>query len=176
MRTFIIFSLILLSLSVSAQTRAYMMWEDNVSNQTFKAGDSTYITVKSAGGFTSKDSFMVTIFYGFINNGKNRKDTVFLLSYPEFEALPKQSNGTTKIGFKIPEDAQIGYARLFVRYAYFSALPFNIESVLGITEQVEEKEELKYFTLTGMEIKKPTEGLYIWRNNKGESGITYGLY
>lgn len=168
MRVFFIFFLLLVSQSVFGQRKVYL-WGTNLKDNTFEQGDSAWIRVKFDNDFTKNDTLNFTIWYDGVWDWQ---DTVFKMPMIDVLSIPMEADQTTILKFKIPEFALIGGARLGVRFGQFDLIPFTItQNTTSITNPLIEKNiKVFYYDILGNTIEKPTEGLYIWISETGETG------
>ena len=139
----------------------------------FKQGDTVEFRIKystSLGGGVGghNDTLRVQIY--------PQLNQVFKLSADSLVKLPENSDGTTSIFVIIPNSQDLGDSRFYITHVNFPEyFPFSlIENPTSIINPITEKDiKIYYFDTLGNEVKRPTEGLFIWKSESGESGKVY---
>jgi hypothetical protein len=171
-----IFALIASTYSYSQTLKYVNFVAFEFEDDTCFIGDSALVTIKYTNNMTEQDTLVFCLQHVYEDNTVSGLTTIAKIGFiPKIHNIPLDVNGNKSFKIKIPNHAT-GDTRVLI-----TSHPTQVQKrpdfylepqvISGLVDYFKEsKVEIMYFDLLGNKIEKPTSGLFIWVNNKGQSG------
>lgn len=128
--------------------------------------------------WTTSDSVFIWVWPEGTPSTIINSDTIYRAPILPLFNLPSNSFGSNHKDFKVKMnfDLPTGNYKIQVSFAPANNMSYvnNGSIVTGIKDSVIHIDyAIRYFNLQGIEIEKPSEGLYLWKSENGESGKSF---